>query len=113
MDDLIREASSAGVEGVEKFLACAAKARGARALVVQSAWPKFNVSALEDASYTKQWVAAGVKNLKNTTPWAALWLRSVPREAKGAVVMHIAAAAELEFRVRERCQRGGARSPTI
>lgn len=51
-------------------VACAAKARGARALVVQSAWPEFNVSALENPSYTKQWVTAGVKNLKNTTPWA-------------------------------------------
>ena len=54
----------------ETQVACAAKARGARAIVVQSAWPKFNVSALENASYTKRWVSAGVKNLKNTTPWA-------------------------------------------
>ena len=38
--------------------------------MVQSAWPKFNVSALENSSYTKRWVSAGVKNLKNTTPWA-------------------------------------------
>jgi spore germination protein YaaH len=51
-------------------VACAAKARGARALVVQSAWHHFNVSQLEEPEYTSRWVAQGVKNLKATTPWA-------------------------------------------
>lgn len=50
-------------------IACAAHARGARALVTAFGH-SFNTSMLEDKAYTTAWVAKGVKGLRAVTPWA-------------------------------------------
>ncbi len=51
-------------------VACAAHARGARALITSFGAHRFNTSRLEDSAYTNAWVSEGVKHMRETTPWA-------------------------------------------